>query len=204
MGGESYDKQRLVPCAESDSALSPLLEPLLGPVMDGDPYERGHEGTVLRGAGIPLATPICFEITDATLVRRFRERGARILINLSNDAWFGRSGYAKMHFAHAVFRAIESRSWVVRNANGGVSGVIDPAGRIRQGPPVFHEGSFAAEVYAAGAPPVYVRAGDGPVIALLLGVVGAAIVAASRSRVRAGRPRRRSPLRRDRRDAGHE
>jgi apolipoprotein N-acyltransferase len=179
---ESYDKQVLVPFAESDSVLSPLFERLLGPVMDGDPYEPGREATVLRGAGILLATPICFEITDAALVRRFRKRGAGVLVNLSNDAWFGRSGYAKMHFAHAVFRAIESRSWVVRNANGGASGVIDPAGRFRRGPPVFHEGSFAAEVYAAGDPPLYVRAGDAPMIALLLGVVGVAIVAASRSR----------------------
>ncbi|MDH3213710.1 MAG: apolipoprotein N-acyltransferase, partial [Myxococcales bacterium] len=90
---ESYDKQALVPFSESDTALSPLVEPLLGPVMAGDPYEPGREATVLRGAGIPLATPICFEITDAALVRRFRKRGAGVLINLSNDAWFGSSGY---------------------------------------------------------------------------------------------------------------
>jgi apolipoprotein N-acyltransferase len=193
---ESYDKQVLVPFSESDTALSPLLEPLLGPVMDGDPYEPGREATVLRGAGIPLATPICFEITDAALVRQFRKRGAGVLVNLSNDAWFGRSGYAKMHFAHAVFRAIESRSWVIRSANGGVSGVIDPAGRFRQGPPVFREGSFAAEVYAAGAPSIYLRTGDVPMMSLLLGVVGAAIVAASRSRAAAMSAGRSSDTRR--------
>ncbi len=180
---ESYDKQVLVPFSEFDPPGASLFERWLGPVMAGEPYEPGLEATVLRRGPVPLAAPICFEITYPTLMRRFRDGGAELILNLSNDAWFGRTGYADMHFAHAVFRAIELRIFVVRAANTGISGVIDPAGRVMARLPAFEEGAFAVEVRAAGPPSFYARFGDAPV---LLGLT-ALVIGSGLARLRAGR-----------------
>jgi apolipoprotein N-acyltransferase len=84
---------------------------------------------------------------------------------------FGRTGYAEMHFAHAILRAVELRSSVVRGANTSISGFVDPTGRVVVELPTFEEGVVSAEVRSAGAPPLYTRAGDAPVLLLLLLVI---------------------------------
>ena len=172
---ESYDKQLLVPFAEYDPALGGALATLIGPVVEGDPYLPGSEATVFRTTAIPFATPVCFEITYPDLVRRFRAAGARLLLNLSNDAWFGRIGYPEMHFDHAIYRAVETRMPVVRGANTGISGVIDAAGRVVATIPAFEEGTLRAEVAAAGAPPLYARTGDWPLVTALLLLLAATL-----------------------------
>jgi apolipoprotein N-acyltransferase len=168
---ESYAKQRLVPFSEYDPSFAAPLARLLGPVVEGEPYVPGTGPFVFRRGPIPFATPVCFEISYPRLMRRFRAAGAELLLNLSNDAWFGRTGYAEMHFAHAILRAVELRSWIVRGANTGISGFVDPAGRVVAELPIFEEGVVFAEVYAAGASPFYARAGDLPVLAFLLVVI---------------------------------
>lgn len=181
---ESYAKQRLVPFSEYDPDWFAFLAPLLGPVTEGEPYVPGGEPTVFEAGPIPFATPICFEITYPALVQRFREAGALLLVNLSNDAWFGRTGYPEMHLAHAVVRAVETGSWVVRGANTGISAAIDPAGRIVAELPVFEEGSFVAEVTPAGRPPLYGRAGDAPLLAALGAALAGCAAAGRRARPR--------------------
>lgn len=172
---ESYDKQRLVPFSEYDPPLLSWLAPLLGPVTQGDPYVPG-DSRVLRQGPVPLATPVCFEITYPDLVRGLMARGAELVVNLSNDAWFGRTGYAALHFVHARFRAVELRTWVVRAANTGISAVIDPRGRVVARLPVFTEGTLHAEVGRARGSTLYARFGDVPILVLL----GALVLAATR------------------------
>lgn len=179
---ESYAKQRLVPFSEYDPPLGAWLTPLLGPVIAGSPYAPGAEATVFRDAALPFAAPICFEITYPDLVSGFRAAGAELLVNLSNDAWFGRSGYAEMHLAHAVFRAVELRTWLVRGANTGISAILDPAGRIRTQMPVFEEGVLRGRVGAAEAEPLYARAGNLPVLTVLLLALALALWDARRPR----------------------
>jgi apolipoprotein N-acyltransferase len=176
---ESYDKQRLVPFSEYDPPLLAWLAPLLPSVAAGEPYAAGREATVFRAAGLPFSAPVCFEITYPGLVRSFRAAGAEWIVNLSNDAWFGRTGYARAHFDHAILRAVELRTWVVRAANTGVSGAIDPAGRVVAELPVFEEGTFVVRVGRPGPPPFYARAGDAPVLAAL-GAIALACVVRSR------------------------
>jgi len=168
---ESYAKQRLVPFSEYDPTLAAPLRHLLGPVVEGEPYVPGTEPFVFRHGPLRFAAPVCFEITYPGLMRRFRAAGAELVLNLSNDAWFGRSGYPEMHFAHAILRAVELRSWVVRGANTGISGFVDPAGRVVATLPIFEEGVVTAEVRAAGAAPLYARAGDLPILVLLAAVI---------------------------------
>ena len=191
---ESYDKQRLVPFSEYDPPLGGALAKLIGPVVEGEPYVAGAEATVFRSIAIPFATPVCFEITYPDLVRRFRAAGALLLVNLSNDAWFGRIGYPEMHFDHAIYRAVEMRMPVVRGANTGISGVIDAAGRVGAEIPVFEEGTLRVDVAAAGAPPLYARTGDWPLVTGLLLLLAVSLRSGPASRVDAARAagRRRS------------
>jgi apolipoprotein N-acyltransferase len=97
-------------------------------------------------------------------VRSLHARGAGLLVNLSNDAWFGRTGYAALHFLHSRFRAVELRTWAVRAANTGISAVIDPGGRVVASLPIFAEGTLHAEVGPALGPTFYARFGDAPVL----------------------------------------
>jgi apolipoprotein N-acyltransferase len=182
----AYDKQRLVPFAEYDPPGFGFLAPLLGSVTEGESYVSGREAHLFAGP-VPFATPICFEITDPALVRRFREAGARLLVNLSNDAWFGPTGYAEMHLAHAVFRALELRSFVVRGTNTGISAVIDPRGRVVARLGLFEEGILAAKVGPAEGTSFYARFGSAPcVFALALCALLAALTGPGRG---AGRGR---------------
>jgi apolipoprotein N-acyltransferase len=191
---ETYAKQRLVPFSEYDPpAFAALLAPLLGPVMEGDPYRAGTEPTVFRAGPLPFAAPVCFEITYPDLLRGFRATGARLLVNLSNDAWFGPGGYPEMHLAHAILGAVSMRTWVVRGANTGISAAIDPAGRVREELPVFEAGSFAVALGPAGPPPLYARAGDAPVLSVLaLALVGSLRRRATPPGAEPGRARSRS------------
>jgi apolipoprotein N-acyltransferase len=177
---EAYDKQRLVPFAEADATALGWLSPLVGRVVAGEPYAAGRESRLLHGPAT-LATPVCFEITYADLMRRFAAEGAELFVNLSNDAWFGRTGYPAMHLAHAPFRAVEHRRSVVRGTNTGISAVIDPTGRVRSRLGVFEEGALVAEVRPARAPTFYTRHGDVPILSAL-GVVALGAIAAGRRR----------------------
>jgi apolipoprotein N-acyltransferase len=168
---ESYAKQRLVPFSEYDPPLFAWLAPLLGPVTAGDPYQAGQEPVVFEQLDVSFAAPVCFEITYPHLMRRFRDAGAELVVNVSNDAWFGRSGYARMHLVHAVFRAVELRTWVVRGANTGISAIIDPSGRVQASLPIFEEGTLRAAVGRAGSPPLYARLGDLPILLFLLAII---------------------------------
>jgi len=73
---------------------------------------------------------ICFEDIFPNLARTFVNKGADFLVNITNDAWFGKSTEAYQHLSASVFRAVENRVYLVRSANTGVSGFIDPRGRI--------------------------------------------------------------------------
>jgi apolipoprotein N-acyltransferase len=168
-----YDKQRLVPFSESDPPGLGWLGPLLGRATEGEPYVAGREPRLLAAPGARIAAPICFEITYAGLMRGFQRAGADLVVNLSNDAWFGPSHYAEMHLAHAPFRAVELRRWVVRGTNTGISALVDPHGRVVARAGLFREQVLAGEVRARSGDTFYARHGDAPVL-LALGL-GAAL-----------------------------
>ena len=170
---ESYEKQRLVPFAEHTPQWGAALRPIFEALAPEHPYRAGTESKVFRRLGVQIGTPICFEITYPALVREFSSAGARMLVNLSNDAWFGRTGYAEMHLAHAVFRAIELRTPVVRAANTGVSALIDARGVATQRLEVGARGAIHGDLRANAAPTLYARLGDAPALALLaLALIG--------------------------------
>ncbi|MGB2982856.1 MAG: apolipoprotein N-acyltransferase [Candidatus Bipolaricaulia bacterium] len=121
-----------------------------------------------------IGTPICFESTFPDPARRLVENGAQILAIVTNDAWFVGSSELEAHFAAAVFRAVETRRFVVQAANSGVSGLVDPKGRILAA--TKREEVLHGTVYARTDRALYARWGDLPLL-LLLGAGGLAFIA---------------------------
>jgi apolipoprotein N-acyltransferase len=114
---------------------------------------------------VPFSVLICFEDVFPELARRFVREGARLLLVITNDAWFGPTGAAYQHAQASTFRAVELRVPVVRAANTGWSGCIEPSGRwtarVRDGSgrELFVAGVAACEP-AAATPTPYLRWGD--------------------------------------------
>ena len=79
---------------------------------------------------------ICYEGVFPSITNDTVRRGAEVLVNITNDAWFGRSSAPYQHFACYVFRAVETDRYVLRAANTGISAIIDPRGRKRTDGPV--------------------------------------------------------------------
>jgi len=99
---------------------------------------------------------ICFEDVFPELARDFVKRGAKFLVNITNDAWFGKTSEACQHLAASVFRAIENRVYLVRSANTGISAFISPLGKIvsllsdEKGNNIFIQGYKTEEIYIFG------------------------------------------------------
>lgn len=179
---ESYDKQHLVPFAEYAPAFGKLLDPLISELSREIPFRPGTEPHVFRSGPMSFAAPICFEISYPDEVRQFRAGGAQLLLNLSNDAWFGRTGFAELHLGQAQLRAVELRTWLVRGANTGISALIDPQGRLQESRPVFQPGTLRGRVGLAGPETFFSRHGVAPTIGLL---IAGLVIALARGRERA-------------------
>ena len=121
---------------------------------------RGTEYSLLQGIG----APICFESTFPQISRQFVRRGATLLVTVTNDAWFSGSSELQAHFASAVFRAVENRRYTLQAANGGISGIVDPRGRILAS--AAGETVINGSVAHRQAQSAYVRYGDAPLLVL--------------------------------------
>jgi apolipoprotein N-acyltransferase len=83
---------------------------------------------------------ICYESVFADEVRQFAQLGAEVLVNISDDGWYGDTSAPWQHLNMARMRAIENRRWILRDTNNGVTAVIDPYGRVRQSIPRHADG----------------------------------------------------------------
>lgn len=125
-----YDKAHLVPFGEYVPLKRwlPFIDTLVEQVGD---FRSGTPGRTLRmDDGTEVGVQICYEIIFPGLSRAMALGGAAFLANLTNDAWYGRSSAPYQHFSIAIFRAIENKRSLVRAANTGISGFVDPVGRI--------------------------------------------------------------------------
>jgi apolipoprotein N-acyltransferase len=109
------------------------------------------------------------------------KNGARLLVNITNDAWFGRTSAAYQHFSMAVLRAVENRRTVARAANTGISGFIDPCGRRLKTTGLYEEAVVTGEVALMQCRTLYSRWGDWP---LGLAAFGAILLAFGAGAVR--------------------
>ncbi|HZQ91725.1 MAG TPA: apolipoprotein N-acyltransferase [Terriglobales bacterium] len=124
-----YDKVHLVPFGEyvPFRPLFAFAEKLTKEVGD---FSRGSERRVLDLGGRKVGAFICYESVFPDEVRQFTKNGARLLVNISNDGWFGESGAPGQHLNMARMRAIENQRWLLRDTNTGITASIDPYGRV--------------------------------------------------------------------------
>ncbi|MCL4812349.1 MAG: apolipoprotein N-acyltransferase [Vicinamibacteraceae bacterium] len=154
-----YRKVHLVPFGEY-VPLKQLLffaAPLVEAVSDFSP---GDEVVMLPLAGAPISCAICYEVVYPTLSRRAVRRGSRLLTTITNDAWFGRSSAAYQHFDQAAVRAVEHGRYLVRAANTGVSGIVDPYGRVLARTDLFVTTTVTGDVRLLEGLTVYGKMGD--------------------------------------------
>jgi apolipoprotein N-acyltransferase len=124
-----YNKIHLVPFGEY-MPLNWLLPLGPGLATRKSDYTPGREMTIMRTKGVPLfAVLICYEAVFPELACRAVRNGAGMLVNITNDGWFGFSAAPYQHLNMARMRSVENRVWFLRSANTGVSAVFDPAGR---------------------------------------------------------------------------
>jgi len=131
----------------------------------------------VAGGVARIGTVICYETMFPELVRRLRDLGAEVVINVTNDAWFGRTTFPYQHVGFSVLRAIENRVAVVRAANTGISCVIDPLGRMSGNTALFEKATLIARVPRTASRTPYARVGD--VAVLLSYVVVVSLLAAA-------------------------
>ncbi len=153
-----YGKQHLVPFGEYVPLrrFLPFLAPLV--VDIGDFSVGAVKGPLVLGP-MKLGMLICYESIFPEIARETVVRGANLLVNLTNDAWYGRSSAPYQSMAMAVLRAVENKRTLIRAANTGISGFIDPLGRITAQTALFTEAALAAEVAMRDQTTVFSRYG---------------------------------------------
>jgi apolipoprotein N-acyltransferase len=129
-----YDKIHLVPFGEyiPFRRLIFFAHKLTGRVSD---FSRGETHKVFRLNGHRYGIFICYEAVFADEVREFEQLGAEVLVNVSDDGWYGDTSAPWQHLNMTRMRAIENRRWILRDTNNGVTAAIDPYGRVRQSIP---------------------------------------------------------------------
>jgi apolipoprotein N-acyltransferase len=110
----------------------------------------------------PFSCLVCFEAIFPDLARTDVRHGARWLVNVTNDEWFGNSAALYQHAAMAVFRAVECRVPLARCANTGLTLMCDACGRVVAQSPVFEPALLVAPLPRPGRPGAYLRFGDWP------------------------------------------
>ncbi len=158
-----YHKIHLVPFGEY-VPLQPLFTlggrfaaKLVQEVSDFSPGEEASTGVV---DGHRIGGFICYEAIFPSLVRRFAAGGAELLVNVTNDAWYGTTSAPHQHLAMAAFRAIENRRYLVRAANTGITAVVDPRGRVIAPTRLFDTTVLVREVPFVAETTFYTRHGN--------------------------------------------
>ena len=178
--GGVYRKMHLVPFGEYVPFKRVLFfaAPLVEAVSD---FSEGDRPVLLPVGGHLISTSICYEIVYPNLVRQFVTGGSELLTSITNDAWFGRTSAPYQHFAQASMRAIEEGRYLVRSANTGISGIVDPYGRVLDRTEVYQPAVVVGEARFLRTTTVYTRIGD--VFAYASVVATLALLVLSRRRV---------------------
>jgi len=181
---ERYKKIYLVPGSEKYPFRSVVgfTRPLFNiqDIVYGS-MDSGDNPTVFVLPHAKFSVMICYESAFPQLSREFRLKGAQFLVNITNDAWFGRSFAAYQHASFLVLRAIENRTAIVRCGNTGISGFLDPLGRWQQKTALFTEAVISESVPLTNQLTFYTRFGD-LVVNISYGVLGIFLLMALRKK----------------------
>jgi apolipoprotein N-acyltransferase len=182
-----YDKIRLVPFGEYVpwGGIFGLVQKAVEGIGD---FGAGSTYTVFSapaagvdGAPTPVSALICYEAIFPGLTRKFAAAGAGLLVNVSNDAWYGRTAAPTQLLAMIAVRAVENRIPLVRSTNTGISAVVSPVGAIRAATGLFEEAVVVEDVKLVQGFSLYAALGDWFVYVSLVLLVALAVV-----RIRSG------------------
>lgn len=165
-----YDKVHLVPFGEYVPLKRwlPFIDKLVAQVGD---FKPGKKGNTFSWDDRQVGMLICYEAIFPGLARAMVKNGADLLVNITNDAWFGRTSAAFQHLSMAVFRAVENRRYLARAANTGISGFVDPCGRIVSPTDLFQEAAVLEQVSLLKTISFYSRWGEWPLGLLVIGIL---------------------------------
>lgn len=154
-----YRKMHLVPFGEyvPMKRLLSFAGPLVQAVAD---FAPGTEPVVFSLGPHRVSTAICYEVVYPDLIGQFVSRGSELLTTITNDAWYGRSSAPHQHFWQAVVRAVEQGRYLARSANTGISGIVDPYGRVVTRTLLFNRTVSTGDVRLLTERTIYGRTGD--------------------------------------------
>lgn len=155
----TYSKVHLVPFGEYTPLISylPFLSWL---TAAGGNFVPGESHSPINTSLGKIGILICYEGTFPSITIETVRRGAQVLVNLTNDAWYDKTSAPYQHLVFYVFRAIESDRYVLRAANTGISTIIDPRGRINRQTGLFEEGAYVGTFSLKNEKTAYVAYGD--------------------------------------------
>ena len=173
-----YRKMVLVPFGEYVPFQKLLF--FIGPLVEAvSNFTPGDRPVVFDAGGRKFSVAICYESVYPWLDRKFVTEGSELLATITNDAWFGTSSAAYQHWDQGMVRAVENGRYVVRAANTGISGAVDPYGRVLAHTPLFEPAAITVDVRLLDGRTIYNRLGDVMVWASF--VFGAAIFLRARN-----------------------
>ena len=178
-----YRKIQLVPFGEYVPFQRVLF--FIGPLVEAvSAFSPGTRVTMMPVEGHMISTAICYEVTYPWLAREAVRQGSELLTTITNDAWYGESSAAFQHFEMAAMRAIEQGRYLARSANTGISGIIDPYGRVLVRTELFETAAVVAEARFVQHKTLYASIGDAVAHVSLLTVLVALVVAYRGTRLR--------------------
>ena len=177
----AYKKVRLVPFGEYVPFKNILffVGPLVEAVAD---FSAGESFKVFDVEGSRMSVAICYEAVYGRIAQAFVAGGSELLATITNDAWFGDSSAAYQHFDQAALRAVEQGRYLVRAANTGITGAVDPYGRTMARAPMFEPAAMTVDVRLLSGRTIYHALGD--VVAWLSLAAAAALLVATSRRAR--------------------
>jgi apolipoprotein N-acyltransferase len=155
------DKLHLVPFGEY-VPLGNILTFINKLVVGIGDFAPGERAVTLDTGSTKLGVQVCYEVIFPELARQYVQSGARVLVAITNDAWFGRSSAPYQHLAIATFRAIETRTPLIRAANTGITAIVDQNGHIRTMTGLFVEAHRTGEIQPGSGTSLYLTIGDLP------------------------------------------
>ena len=178
--GAVYRKMHLVPFGEYVPAKALLF--FVGTIVEAvSDFAAGTEYVVLPVGDHRASVAICYEVIYASLMRGFVTAGSELLTTITNDAWYGRTSAAYQHWDQASLRAIEGGRYLARAANTGISGFVDPYGRVLARSELFEEALQVRELRFLRHRTLYSRIGDA-MAWLALALTAAVLLATARVR----------------------
>jgi apolipoprotein N-acyltransferase len=191
---DRYDKMNLVPFGEYVPPFFGWVHRISGEISD---FVPGNRTVVFPMSGHRLGVFICYESVFPEEVRQFVKGGANLLVNISNDGYFGHSAAREQHLEIARMRAVENNRWLIRSTNDGITAAIDPTGHIEERLPPYQELAEHMHFAFRSGTTSYTRHGDwfawGCLIAAAIALAWSQKPNYERESSRAGSQARRRP-----------